>query len=77
MRLDHQGVNKDGTHRIWIQPLPKDKSRNISNAGSGNYVARVHVVEGSAPADVRKGLIKSTEGRGEMVKVGEEDAAKK
>ena len=21
MRLDHQGMNKDGTHRIWIQPL--------------------------------------------------------
>ncbi|KAL8827460.1 MAG: hypothetical protein Q9191_003171 [Dirinaria sp. TL-2023a] len=70
MRLDHQGMNQDGTHRIWIQPLSKGKSRNISAAGSGNYIARAHVADGSSPADVKAALVESTEKTGSMVNVG-------
>ena len=51
-------MNNDGTHRIWVQPLPRGKSR-ISGLNSKDYVARVVVTDGASPADVKEGLIKS------------------
>ena len=62
-------MNQDGTHRIWIQPLPHGKSRGISNLRSNNCIARVVVTDGASPADVKKGLVESAGDRGHDYKV--------
>ncbi|KAL8787242.1 MAG: hypothetical protein Q9195_007852 [Heterodermia aff. obscurata] len=58
MRLDHQGINQDGTHRIWVQPCKGGKSK-ISGLDSGDFVARVVVTDGASPANVKQGLLMS------------------
>lgn len=70
MRLDHQGMNKDGTHRIYIQPLKHGKARSISKLGNSKCVAQIHVVEGADPEEVQDALIESAKRLGELVRVG-------
>jgi len=60
-------MNKDGTHRIYIQPLKGGKSRKISGLKTSNYIAQVHSPDPGTPADVRAALMEIVQGSGKLI----------
>lgn len=63
-------MNKDGTHRIYIQPLRRGKSRKISGLQTSNYIAQVHSSDPGTPADVRAALMESVKCSGKLTCAG-------
>jgi len=59
-------MNKNGTHRIYIQPLKGGKSRKISGLNTSDYIAQVHSPDPGTPAVVRAALMESVKSSGKL-----------
>jgi hypothetical protein len=60
-------MDKDGTHRIYMQPLKGGESRKISGLKTSYYIAQVHSPDPGTPADVRAALMESVKGSGKLI----------
>ena len=67
-RLDHQGVNKDGSgkDRLYIQPLARGKTR-ASRMSSSSVLAQIHVTDPGDPKQIRDALFNSFKNQGRLI----------
>ncbi|KAK4697899.1 hypothetical protein P7C71_g239, partial [Lecanoromycetidae sp. Uapishka_2] len=67
-RLDHQGVNNDGTSRLYIQRIPGGKSQ-ASMGSTKNVIAQIHVMDPADPNEIRQALFDSYKTRAKLIKL--------
>ena len=60
-------MNKDGTHRIYIQPMAGGNTTESHELSSKDILARAHVTPPGVAQNVRDALKESVEGKAKLV----------